>query len=437
MGKVITVASGKGKTGQTMIVAAISSSIAILGHKTLCIDFGKDPSNLKLALCMADNVPDEHIKEHSVQGGVIEACEEHPLISGLYVLSVAALLGSDKPDASNIKQMFSDIRQEFKYCIVDTPHISSSRFRLAHVDADMTIIIKTGSLNTKTDVLRAAEAAMAAGVIDNRLLINRIYTKNIFQTIITANKIADAAGAELIGHIPDDEIVSQALYSQEPLVSYKNEHIVNIFHNLAKKIIYEAASSSERTSFLTVEKLSTQNIETTEKPNTQNVEIIEKPSTQDIENTPFVLPSNLLGSYGDPELWAKSTLKHAKYEDLIEIYIIHSSLFVSSELIRNRMWLHDLLDDVGIPYYIEVGSLGGRKKLTEEQHIYVERKNVKRAVSLIRKYNDIKSIVREKPNKTSSSVKSSDGIPQKKCCTCNKEIDFDYKKCPHCKGRAD
>jgi len=55
----------------------------------------------------------------------------------------------------------------------------------------------------------------------------------------------------------------------------------------------------------------------------------------------------------------------------------------------------------------------------------------------MRKYNDTNSIVRIKPEKNGQAAISGNNTLQKKCRTCGKGIDFDYKKCPHCKGWAE
>jgi len=149
------------------------------------------------------------------------------------------------------------------------------------------------------------------------------------------------------------------------------------------------------------------------------------------------VPSGLLGSYGDPSQWARSTLEHAHLEDLVEIYVIMPGPFISSESIRNRMWLHDMLDDKGIPYYIEVGNMSGSRMLVEAQCIYVEKQNAERALLLIKQFNDPENIVRDDPDEDCFFAISDDGVPQKKCPSCDEQIDFDYPICPYCKAKVD
>ena len=78
MGKVIVVASGKGGTGKTTSVGAISSCLAALGYRTLCIDCDAGLRNLDIIIGMSEyvvtdfsDVLDGHIE-------LLEACSEHP-----------------------------------------------------------------------------------------------------------------------------------------------------------------------------------------------------------------------------------------------------------------------------------------------------------------------------------------------------------------------
>jgi len=163
----------------------------------------------------------------------------------------------------------------------------------------------------------------------------------------------------------------------------------------------------------------------------------ERPDTSDSEVGSMDVPQNLIGKYGDPKLWAQSTLNNAHVEDLVEVYAVTQSMFVSNESIRNRMWLHDLLDDKKIPYYIEVGGMSGSRQLVEAQCIYVEKKNAEKALLLIKQFNNPDSIVLEDSEEEDLPEFSEDGIPQKKCPSCDESIDFDYPVCPHCKERVD
>ena len=463
MGKVITVVSGKDGMGKTTTAAAVSSSLALLGYKTLCLDFGTGLENVKFALGIAANEEAEKIDVLNGQDGVTKASFEHPKIKNLFILSMSDYIDPDKLDNKDFKPMFSEIRCEFEYCIVDTAPITYPGFKPAHADADMMIIVTTGEFPNMPDVMRAAKSAHDAGIRDLRLLANRVQPDNTTQIKEAVGKAADEFSAQLVGLIPYNKTVSEALQSKTPLVLYKKNRVVFNFQYVASCVSGETAISkgskaptADKSPNIAQSGVSfggdlsqppappppiPSALASMRRTAIQTDDSIQHPvnaETSTPENDAFPIDdtSKFLASFGDPKLWAKSTLIGADANDLITVYAITPGLLVSKESIRNRMWLHDLLDDAGIPYYIEVGSRDGSKELSEAQYVYVEKKNVGITQALIKNFHDPNNIVRENPDKDVFSVISDDGIPQKKCPSCSKEIDFDFYKCPYCKRQV-
>ena len=166
----------------------------------------------------------------------------------------------------------------------------------------------------------------------------------------------------------------------------------------------------------------------------QYCEIVRRPSDGDMLSS-FKLPEHLIGTYLDPELWAYSTLPPCDEETLVCIYEVKQGNFTSRLDVRQRMWLHDLLDDNDIPYQVEMkGYWAARKHFSEIQCISVEETNEKKARDLIKEYNDPDNWIQENPGGGTGEDISVDGVPQKKCPSCGENIDFDYHKCPVCKS---
>ena len=148
------------------------------------------------------------------------------------------------------------------------------------------------------------------------------------------------------------------------------------------------------------------------------------------------LPGIFIESYGDPKLWAYSTLSPSFSENLVQIYEVKLNMDATKETIRQRMWLHDILDDNKIPYKIEiVGAWAGRRKFGEKQIIYVEEKNRKKSRRLIKAYNNAANFIPEDKGEENMSDDIENNLPQVKCPACGKEFDFDYVKCPFCKAK--
>ena len=143
----------------------------------------------------------------------------------------------------------------------------------------------------------------------------------------------------------------------------------------------------------------------------------------------------------DHELTAYSTLPPSDGENLVKIYSLKEGLYANREEVRLRTWAHDILDDNNIPYRIEIlGKWIARRKFRETQMIYVEEKNKKKARRLIRKFKNANDILPEHIHENDvddvdDASEDAENLPQIKCPACNKEIDFDYHKCPECGKR--
>lgn len=239
MGKVIAVASGKGGTGKTTTVAAISSCLAALGHKTLCIDLDSGLKNLDLALCMADFTVADFMDVLSGRLELMSACHESPQIPNLFFLAAPAVNTVEEPDAAAVKRMFDEIHKEFDYCLVDSPAGIGAGFRLAHAHADISIIVTNGELPAMRDAQRTAETVRGMGITELRLLINRVDPENFRRIRTTVDDIIDVVGARLLGVVREDDSVFLSLHENTLLVLYRRRHAAYNFLDAARRITGE------------------------------------------------------------------------------------------------------------------------------------------------------------------------------------------------------
>jgi len=157
--------------------------------------------------------------------------------------------------------------------------------------------------------------------------------------------------------------------------------------------------------------------------------------------------------YGDREKWAKSTIPATHDpEDLVEVYQVSKNKLYNPYP-RERMWLHDILDDKEIPYRVEIsgefrikaGGFRRGRSISETQHIFVEKANEKKAKILIKGFKRSKAAEPEDAEQfefdeyaeydSDEYTYDCDSIPQVKCPHCSEECDCDYEKCPHCKKK--
>ena len=379
MGKIIAVASGKGGTGKTTTVAALSSCLASLGNKTLCVDFDIGLENLDLALCTPETLAPCATDLIELGQNLLMACNEHHVIPDLFFLTPPAISEVTESIIADAATMFAEIRREFDYCIVDSPPGIGAGFELAHSSADMSLIVTAGELPAMINAQRAASAARAFGVDDVRLLVNRVLPKNLKKIRMSIDDIVDSVGARLIGIIPEDKAVYRSLHERIPLTQYKERRAAYNYFDVARRIMGEDVPMQ---------------VNMKHSPVLYRSLIVRRPKTGWDNNNK--LPKNLVGSYGNPNNWAVSTIAPSDDVDLVKVFKVREGGHMSGDSVRNRMWLHDILDDEGIPYHIEIeGDWAGRRKYEEVQHIFVEESKRKDVCRLIREFIDPGSIVEE------------------------------------------
>jgi len=239
MGLVITVSSGKGGTGKTTTVAALSSCLAVLGHRTLCIDFDAEMKNLDIALGMTDFAIMDFMDVVSGRVDLLAACSESPMVPNLFFLSAPSDSVPDESNLAALKEMFTNVRANFDYCLIDAPPGIGTGFKLAHCNVDMSIIVTTGESPAMRDASRTAVAVRDLGVRNLRLLVNRVLPKNFRQTKTTVDDVIDITGVRLLGLIAEDRGIFRALHKGIPLVLYDKRKSAYDFLDAARRITGE------------------------------------------------------------------------------------------------------------------------------------------------------------------------------------------------------
>jgi len=220
VGTIIAVASGKGGTGKTTSVAAIASCLAVLGHKTLCIDFDTGLGNLDLALNMTDFTVMDYMDVIAGKMDIRAACSESPEIPNLFYLAAPMNKQSDESDRAAIIEMFDKIRNSFEFCLIDAPPGIGIGFDLAHSNVDMSLIVSTGELPSIRDAARAAVSLRDMGITNLRLLVTRVSHAKFKKIRTTIDDVIDSTGVQLIGVVAEDKNIAHALHEGIPLVLY-------------------------------------------------------------------------------------------------------------------------------------------------------------------------------------------------------------------------
>jgi septum site-determining protein MinD len=236
MGKIIVVASGKGGTGKTTSVGAISSCLAALGHKTLCLDCDVGLRNLDIIIGMTDYVVTDFTDVLKGYISLSEAYSEHPKISGLFFLPAPAFSGPEEIDPTAMASLMEQIKENFDYCLIDAPAGIGPGFRLAAQLAEMALIVTTGDLSSVRDGQRVAEELSGMGIKEIRLIVNRVSARSFRRVDTTIDDAIDTIGVKLIGLVEEDEAVFLSSNTETPLILYEDRRAALQYLRIAQRI---------------------------------------------------------------------------------------------------------------------------------------------------------------------------------------------------------
>lgn len=235
MGTAIVVTSGKGGTGKTTLTAGISSCLAAIGRRVLCIDMDIGLRNLDISLGMADRVLMDFSDVVEGRCSLERGAAAHPVIEGLYLLTAPMRLPPGRISTQQIVRFLNQARESFDYILIDSPAGIGSGFQLAVAGADRAIVVTTNDPSALRDAQRAV-AELAKTLPNIHLVMNRIQPKVLKRLHTTIDDAMDTAGLPLLGVVPEDPQVTLALGSGQPLVLASRRGAAVACLNIAKRI---------------------------------------------------------------------------------------------------------------------------------------------------------------------------------------------------------
>ena len=242
MTKIIVIASGKGGTGKTSLAAGVGAALAKQDHKVLVVDGDSGLRNLDIVLGMSDRVVFSFADVASGMIPLTEAAAHHPDLEKLFLLTAPAEpLKSGALTADGMRLLARQANEEaFDYILIDGPAGLAEEY---HAFADEAIIITCGGSGSLRGAERMARVLEDDGVMQVRLVVNRIRRRLIRRGAIgTVDDAMDATGLCLLGIVPEDEAVSVAAGAGKPVQSDKARSAAAAYQNIARRLHGEEVS---------------------------------------------------------------------------------------------------------------------------------------------------------------------------------------------------
>ncbi len=231
MGKSIGIIAIKGGVGKTSCTASLGAALAYqFGKKVLLVDANFSAPNLGLHFGLTD--PKKTI--HDVLSGSVPASSAIHCYNGNLHLIPASLV-SNRINPHQLKQKLAQVKDDYDVIMLDSSPNLNEEMLSTMLASDELYVVTAPDYPTLSTTLRAVKLAKERGTKIKGLIINRIRGKSYE---LSLNDIEEAAGVPVIGALPEDDSLPEAVSKTTPLAYFNPKSSANYeFNKIAAAMI--------------------------------------------------------------------------------------------------------------------------------------------------------------------------------------------------------
>ena len=237
MSTAVVVTSGKGGTGKTSLTGGVSSCLAALGRRVLCIDMDIGLRNLDISLGLTDRALMDFTDVLEGRCSLKRAAVPHPVIQNLYLLTAPLTLPHSISE-ERMKAFLRMAREQYDYILMDSPAGMGEGFRLAVCGADRAIVVSTTDASALRDAQRVV-SQLSRQLPSIHLVVNRVQPKLLRRLHTTIDDAMDTAGLPLLGVVPEDEQVMLSANQGKPIILASRKGAAVAYLNIARRLMGE------------------------------------------------------------------------------------------------------------------------------------------------------------------------------------------------------
>ena len=244
--RVITITSGKGGVGKTTTTANIGTALALQGKRVAVVDSDIGLRNLDAILGLEDRIVYDLVDVVEGQCRLRQALIKDKRLPELYLLPAAQTRDKNAVNSVQMEQLCQHLRAEFDFVVIDSPAGIEQGFRNAIVGADEIIIVANPEMASVRDADRIIGLVEAAGKPEPRLIVNRLRAEMTRRgDMMDVADVLEVLGIDLLGIVPEDEMIIVATNKGEPIVYDKHSRAGRSFLNAAQRILGEEVPLNE------------------------------------------------------------------------------------------------------------------------------------------------------------------------------------------------
>jgi septum site-determining protein MinD len=227
LAKIIVITSGKGGVGKTTSSAAISSGLALLGHKTVVIDFDIGLRNLDIIMGCERRVVYDFVNVINGEASLNQALIKDKRVPNLYILPASQTRDKDALTLEGVEKTLNDLAKDFEFIICDSPAGIETGALMAMYFADHAIVVTNPEVSSvrDSDRILGILASKTKRAIDNappiqeHLLLTRYDPERVERgEMLSVTDVKEILAIPLIGVIPESKSVLKASNTGTPVI---------------------------------------------------------------------------------------------------------------------------------------------------------------------------------------------------------------------------
>ena len=233
MGRLISVASGKGGTGKTTTTANLAIALGKMGYKVCAVDADLTMANLSLVM----GIDDAYTTIHDVLAGRAEVNDA--IYSTIYdnVYLIPAAIDWEhviRADPRGLPGTIKELKNSFDFIIIDSPAGLQMDAMNAMLSGEEVLLVTNPEISCITDTMKVGIVLKKAGLVVLGFVLNR-YGRS--DNDIPPDVAEEVMEIPLLAVIPEDPSVREATLEGVPVVEHApNSPGAKAFMELAEKI---------------------------------------------------------------------------------------------------------------------------------------------------------------------------------------------------------
>jgi septum site-determining protein MinD len=250
MARIVVVTSGKGGVGKTTTSASFSTGLALRGKKTAVLDFDVGLRNLDLIMGCERRVVYDLINVINGEANLNQALIKDKHCDNLFVLPASQTRDKDALTKEGVERVLADLAEQgFDYIVCDSPAGIESGAMLAMHFADEALVVTNPEVSSVRDSDRilgmlgskTRRAIQGDTAIKEHLLITRYNPLRVEDgQMLSLQDIQDILRIELIGVIPESEVVLQASNQGVPVVHMNGTDVAEAYKDVVDRFLGES-----------------------------------------------------------------------------------------------------------------------------------------------------------------------------------------------------